>query len=473
MSLLSRKIEAKRLATNIPVVQNAPQFQMINGRLVAYPDNQDNYIQKGYNVNDLIYSIINTIVQKCKVPQWGVYKIEDEQAYKSLQSLRAKKDFGANDYVKAVNLQRKALMPVSNPGKWGELLKYPNEQDTFTDFVGNGIAYKLITGNKYIWANILQGGANAGTPNELHLLPSQWTQILATDTFPTRVSGYNVSVWNVNYSNDTVLHEKYFNPTWNINGDQLYGMSPLKAALLRLKKNNSLTLAEAATFQNEGVKGILYMKNQVGQVDGDMVLPEIQQLKKTMIGEWTGEHNRGRIGLSGYEMGYIPIGITSEDMQLIETSLLDLRYFCNIYGVPSQLMNDPENKTYNNAKDGEKALTSRCALPELNASRDGLNRKGSTVWGLKQGQIIDFDLTCFPELQADVAETAEWTTKLIAISPNEQRELCGLAALPEPEMSEPWVNTTGRQPLTDYQQNVVDESLALQNDTETYLDDEA
>lgn len=468
MSLLSRSLTTK--ATNFPIVRS-PQFQLVNGRLIAYPDNPNNYIVKGYNINDVIYSIINLIVNKVKVAQWGVYKVEDEQAYKDLQIIRTKSDLTANDYIKAVNLQKKALTPAKNAGKWGELLKYPNEQETFTDFIGNGVMYKLLTGNKFIWANMLGAGANEGTPNELWLLPSQWAEIIATESFPARVYGYAVQMWNKRYTKEEILHEKYGNPNWSINGDQLYGMSPLKAALLRLKKNNSLTEAEAATFQNEGIKGVLYMKNQVGQVDGDMVLPEVTKLKETMISEWAGEQNRGRIGLSGYEMGYIPIGMTSEEMQVIESSLLDLRYFCNVYGVPSQLLNDPANKIYSNVKDGEKALTTRCALPELNSTRDNINRKGKNEWGLPKGQIVDYDMSSFPELQADVKDTATWTSQMIAISPNEQRELCGLAALPDPEMSEPWVNAVGRQPLADFKLNAVDN--ALEDDTETDNDDEA
>lgn len=469
MSLLSRSLTTK--ATNIPLVRMEPQFQLLNGRLVAYPDNQNNYIVKGYNVNDVIYSIINLIVDKVKVSPWGIYKIDDEQAYKSLMTLKGKKDLTAKEYLKILQLQEKALKPATNPGKWGELIQYPNEHDTFCDYVGGAVIYKLLTGNKYLHGEPLSAGKNVGVPNELGLLPSQYTEIIATDTFPTRITGYNVAVINKLFQKTEVAHERFFNPNWNINGDQLYGMSPLKASLMRLKKNNSLTAAEASTFQNEGIKGLMFMKNQVGNVDGDMVLPEVQKLKETMITEWSGENNRGRIGLSGYEMGYIPIGMTSEDMQLIESSYLDLRFFCNIYGVPSQLLNDPENRTYNTQKEVEKALTNRCALPRLKEMANTLNRKGSTDWGLPKGLVIDYDMSCYPELQADVKETAEWTSQMIAISPNEQRELCGLAALPDPEMSEPWVNAVGRQPLTDFKLNAVDN--ALNDDTETDNDNEA
>lgn len=463
MSLLARNLQTK---ANIPARLYTDQpFQLVNGMLVPYADNRNNYIVKGYNINDVIYSIVKLIVDKVKVSPWGLYKIVDEAAYKQLQILKSKKTMLPQEYVQSLSLQKKALIPVANPGKWGELIKYPNETDTWTDFIGNGVAYKLLTGNKYKWAEIITAGANANTPRRIKLLPAQWTEIYAKGLFPDEViTGYGISlIPDRKYEAIEVMHEKYFNPNFGLNGEQLYGMSPLKSALLRLKKNNSLTQAEASTFQNEGIKGILHMKNQVGQVEGDDVLREVNKLKERMISEWNGEHNRGRIGLSGYEMGYIPIGLNSEEMQLIESSYLDLRYFCNIYGVPSQMLNDPINKTYNTVKDSERALTSRCALPELKSTADNLNRKG-VAWGIPKGTVLDFDMSAYPELMENVAETAEWTNKLIAISPNEQRELCGLAALPDDEMSEPWIMGAGRVPLADFQANDVDEELNNNDD---------
>lgn len=469
MSLISRSLQKK---ANIPARLypiDAP-FQMINGMLVPIADNQKNYIINGYNVNDVIYSIVKLIVDKVKVSPWGLYKIEDESAYKQLQAIKAKKNITPQEYVKTLSLQKKALMPVVNPGKWGELLKYPNETDTWNELIGGGTTYKLLTGNKYMWGEIIKAGANANTPNRIKLFPAHLTEIFAKGQFPDEeITGYGISeIPKSHYEPLSILHEKYFNPNWTLNHNQLYGMSPLKAALMRIKKNNSLIRAEASTFDNEGVKGLIHMKAQVGQVDGEDMLTEVRRLKEVMIQEWTGAQNRGRIGISGYDMGYIPIGMTSEEMQLIETMMLDVRFFCAIYGVPSQLLNDPINKTYNTYKESERALTSRCALPELKSTADSLNRKGE-LWGIqiKKGQVIDYDMSVFPELSENVAETATWTNQLIAISPNEQRELCGLAALPDDEMSEPWVNSMGRQPLADFQMNQVDAALEEEPEDDT------
>lgn len=463
MSLISRSLEAKQQLQPLSrtAQTNMPAYRIINGRLVAYDDNRETYIIKGYNLNDHVYSIINLITNKAKEAPWGIYKIENENSYKALQSICRKSEWSAQDFVKAKDLHRKALKPVENAGKWGELLQYPNDTQTFPELVGDAIMYKLLVGNAYIYGRVLKGGVNGGMPYDLNNLPAQWTNIIATDLFPVTATGYWVNMWpDARYTPQEVMHLRTPNPNWNVQGQQLYGMAPLKAGLRRLQKNNSLTEAEAAMYANQGVNGVLHMKATPGSVDGDQLIAEVQALKETLTNEWEGAANKGKIGLSAYDVAFENMGLTAEEMAMIESGMVDLRYLCNIFGgVPSQLLNDPTNKHYNNYKEGEKALTSRCVMPHLTQYRDNLNRMGQRSWGMPKGTVADFDVTVFSELQADVKETADWTSKLIAIIPNEQRELCGLAAVDDPQMNEPWVTSMGRQPLTDYQLNDVDNAL--------------
>ena len=87
-----------------PVSHALPQMQMINGRLIGYDDNIQSYITNGYNVNDIIYSIVNLITDKVKIAPFGLYTIQDEQAYKQLNALKSKKDLTALDYNKVLAL---------------------------------------------------------------------------------------------------------------------------------------------------------------------------------------------------------------------------------------------------------------------------------------------------------------------------------------------------------------------------------
>ena len=459
MSLLSRRIQQTK-ALPVPLQGGLPSYQFIDGRLVSIADNPQNYIDKAYDINDIIYSIVTIIMDKIRIAPWAVYTVKDTTAMKQLHGMQMKSVWGVKDFGIAKDLHHKAFELAKDPGKLGELMQYPNEQETMSELVANGAGYKLLIGNQYVWGKPLMAGANKGLPYDLWNLPAQWTQIKATDTFPTRITGYTVSVGNIDYLPNEIMHIKNWNPNWNINGDQLYGMSPLKAALKLTNRNNSSMTASAASFQNEGVKGILYMENQVGQVNGDEVVSEVKKLASTMHKSWQGEKNRSKIGLSGYTMGWLPIGLNSEEMQVIESEKWDLRRLCSVFGIQSQLLNDPDNKTYANQEEAEKALTTRCALPALTAFRNNFNRKLSKDWGGKPGQIVDFDMSVYSELQQDTKDMVGWLTPLLekGLPLNRALGLLNLEKL-DPIFDESWITQGMGQPLSDWQATAVDNAL--------------
>jgi phage portal protein BeeE len=452
---------------NQPALNLSPdaQFRLISGRLVTYLNNNRTYLDKGYDINDIVYAIINLIMDKCRVAPWGIYKIEDEQAYKRYCALMSKKDLSTQDFVDLKKYQRKALTPVKDAGKWGELIQYPNEFDDFQTLITNGIGYDCILGNNYILGRVLPGGANAGIPNDFWLLPAHRTNIWTTDTFPAKIIKYTVDGWgNKEYLPSEILHQRTFNPGWDVNGVQHYGVAPLRAALRLLQRNNSSLTATASAFDNEGVKGILYMQNQVGNVDGDLIKPEIDALADTLRTEWTGAKNRGRIGLGGYSMGWLPIGLNSEEMQVIESEKWDLRRLCSVWGVPSQLLND-DQRAYNNFKEANEHLTSRCCIPRLFKQRNTWQRKAVTEWGLPKNWVLDFDMTVYSELQADVSKTVEWYYRQAIIIPNEGRELANLSAIDDPRYNEPWQQSMGEWgPVSERDANEVDNALNTPDD---------
>jgi hypothetical protein len=241
-------------------------FQIVAGQLVSTPDNKQSYIDNGYNINDIVYSVVNLILDKVRIAPWCLYKVVDESSLKAYIGIVRKKNLTPKDYKKALEYRSKALEPITTAnmsvGKLMELLKWPNEYETFPDFIANGCGYKLLTGDKYIWADILGAGANKGLPQNLWLLPSQQTNIKATTTFPVKETGYEITTWNLNYTKEEVLHEKYWNPNWGVNGQQLYGMSPLKAALKTLTRNNYAKDASSAKYQNNGLEAIVYVDDQ-------------------------------------------------------------------------------------------------------------------------------------------------------------------------------------------------------------------
>jgi HK97 family phage portal protein len=437
------------------------QYSIVNGQLIATPDNKKSYIDNGYSVNDLVYSIVNIILDKIRMAPWGVYKVVDESSLKSYHGIVRKKNMTGRDYKKAVDLQHKALEPITNAnisvGKLIELLKWPNEDESYSDHVANGCGYKLLTGDKYRKADILDMGANKGIPQAIYNLPSQVVQIIAQRGFPPKKVGYQLNQDQVyQYTREEVLHELYWNPNWGINSN-LNGMAPLKAALKTLTRNNSAKDASSSKFQNNGLEAIIYVDDP--NLKNEERHAQAKITKHTLITEGTGPKNQGKIVSSPYKMGVANLGLSPVELGIIEAEKWDALLLCAIFGVPPELFG-LVNKTYNNVVEAEKALTSRSAFPLLTSERESFNRKLQTDWGFKgQNIYVDYDISVFTEMQADIKEIIEWTSGLIGITPNEQRELAGLDSNDDPIMDEIWVKTMERRPLSDYSANDVDNAL--------------
>jgi phage portal protein BeeE len=382
------------------------------------------------------------------------------------------KDISTKDYKKALHLKEQALEPIVNTnlqtGKLADLLKYPNDLETFEDFITYGSLYKLITGDTYIWGDILGGGANQGIPNQLWNLPAQHMTILITDQFPARPAAYKLFMWNQSFTPQQVLHEIYANPNWNINGEQLYGFSPLRSMLRNTIRNNYAKEATIAKFQNGGFEELIYVNdNRFTPEEGKS---QAEAIKKILMSpEYRGSHVQGRVATSGIPMGSVPMGRSPVEMGYIDSERWDAVMFCNAYGVPSEMLG-LTNKTFNNIKEAEKALTLRSAIPLLTSRRNALNRKITTDWGFAGKNVyIDYDTECFPELQSDQATTSQWLSSMILMTPDEQREYLGVDSLNTPESTEVWVKTsTGYVPLTDFQATQTDQQLnQMINDTVT------
>lgn len=391
------------------------QFIEVNGQITWIADKLASYITEGYQANDIVYAIVTMIMDKVRVPPWSLYKVVDESSLKKYHAIINNKN-EAVDWREAQKYRKKALEPLqsynSRTGKLNELLKWANESCTFNNLIADRAGFEMLTGNNYMWANMVPSGANQGVPQELYNLPAQYITIRATTNWPQKATGYqlNNGVYQP-FTTQEVLHEKFWNPEYSINGQGLYGQAPPKAASKTLTRNNAAKHAGSVQLQNNGAPGIAYVDDAIIPANGREA--QASAVKRAWGKEHTGVDNFNKIAFSGYKMGYVSVGSSLKDMALTDIENIDLRRLCNIWGLPSQLMNDPDNKTYNNQKEAEKALTMRCAMPHLVSARDNFNRKLKQDWGFqKENVYADFDTTVYPELQEDMKEKWGWVKEL-------------------------------------------------------------
>jgi HK97 family phage portal protein len=384
---------------------NTGTQDIAKGTVTWQGQNGEQQVKEGYSANDIVYSIIRLITDKVKQAPWHEYRIVDEAAYKRYTAALKSKDVNISGKQLA-EMHSKSLELVKTGGRITELLKYPNPTDSWGDIVEAYAAFKLITGNAYVYGKQIPMGANKGAPLELWVMPSQYMSIIADlNVFPILPTGYQLYLQFLQqFTVPEILHDKYFNPNWNIVGNQLYGLSPLQAAAKVLTRSNEGKQAAVSNYQNGGPKGILFVADD--RYDPLQSVQEAQDIRKSLARN-QGAKNVNQIEASGYKVDYVPLGLSPVDLDLLNAENMDLRALCNVYGVPSQLLNDSANKSYNNQKEGEKALTMRCALPMLTSIRDQFNRKFMKDWG-NQKTIIDFDISVYSELQEDKAMLMAW-----------------------------------------------------------------
>ena len=218
-----------------------------------------------------------------------------------------------------------------------------------------------------------------------------------------------------------VIHLKYFNPYFNTNGQQLYGLSPLQAAYRTVQRSNDAKDTSVGMLQNQGPKGILYADES-----NDFGPEQAGKLKEDFYNQYGTKtqggiiQNAGKILIAGAKLGWVNMGLSPVDLQLLESEKITLRELCNVYGVNSALFNDPDNKTYNNMKEAKKEMLTQVVLPELVLIRDAFNRFFEGEIG--SGYYIDFDITVFPELQEDMKELSAILSQSWWITPNEKRQ---------------------------------------------------
>lgn len=414
----------RKAAGLVQALPGAPEFRFIGGNLVPYKGDKLTYIEKAYTKNDLVFSIVNLILSKAVQAPAAFYTIEDEQKYfkynalkEALASNKGVKNF-SKTYAELRDLRSKAIKLYTNDGYLNELIQWPNENESFSDHNRGLWGWKLITGDYYEagWTP-WSGGLQKGKPMGWYSLPSQFVSILASgNTLPITAEKYLLQLGTeIPFDKEDILHEKYWNPEWDLQGNQLYGLSPLRAALMRVQRNNEVQYRGARTAKNGGADVVAYLDapEDLLKTQFEVARAQKNKLKETWDLEQAGNDNAGRAVWSTYKVGATRLGLSPVEMDALNSETVDLRFLCNaLGGVPSQLLNDSEASTYNNVEQAEKALTVRCAFPLLTDRERNFNRKLRQMPAYKGTRIVmEFDRTSYAELEEDKTELVTWMEK--------------------------------------------------------------
>lgn len=370
--------------------------------------NKTDYIEKGFVRNATVYSVISLRASAAKGIPWLVYKVKNAQKLRHYTNI-TKKDLDLN---RLLTLKEDALEEVYNT-PINALLKRPNPIQSFQDMVEGLFIYRDVTGDAYLAQvtslvnkEIIQ----------LHLLPADKTKIVG-GPFTDPVAGYHFNAFSKDIIlPDKVMHWKYFNPSWNSDGRQLYGLSPLVAASQTINSDNAGIDSETSSFANEGVKAILTGTNDTDiEFTRDQTDQLIKKLKKATARAKSGD---GNVMFNRAPMNLLKIGETPVDLGVLDSRKYNKEVICNIFHIhPSLLSSDAS--TLNNLTEARKALITMSVMPDMDSLRDNLNTMFQHAFG--EQWFVDYDIMAISELQDDLEKLSKTLAGMDWITINEKR----------------------------------------------------
>jgi len=434
-----------------PFAQSYPRFQIIGGRAVMVNEDFEGNIRDSFESIGVVYSIIDIMTKKISTIPRYLYQVNLNQQ----QKLAKIKTYSQQTIV-SKKMLTKGLSDI-HVHPFLDLLNNPNSHQTSGEFIKQLFGYRYITGNTFIRINC---GQSPGTPItgkskpvELQILPSQYIQVLTDFQDPWSVIGYRLRQGAIiDFDPSEIIHFKYPNYDFNVVGKtHLYGMSPLKAATLDITAAKYLKMAQASQAQNEGAKGLLVRNDdfELSEEQRDLVQERVDQ-------EINGAMNKGRSVVTNANIRWEQIGMSAQDMKLVETFQLGKEDIANIYNFPIHLLSSVTS-TLSNLDTSVKYLTTNTIMSDLVDFRDMINVFIKRFYG--ENLWYEFDISDMPELADDMNKMAQSMKDWYWITPNEKRMLTKWEERVDPNMDKIYV-PSGYVPIERLNQDPFGQALA-------------
>jgi HK97 family phage portal protein len=388
---------------------------------ISLDDTQNAYVEDGYELNPDVYSVVNGITKAASAVPPVVHVVKNEAKalkYKRLASTnRDKAKQSTIDNL--LELKNEAFDEVHDErDPLYKLMNRPNPLQGYPEWYENMKGFQLITGNAY--THFVQLGD--GTVGEMWVMPSQFTKIVADPTYESLIKGYIIDMYGHDGHQlpaETVIHWKYWNPDYDSVGSHLYGMSPLKAARRSIRLGNDGDQALSKALKNGGASGVVYPTDP----DLEQLTPMQRSQLENYLRDMQGPSNYKSWLVSSVKLGFEKFGVPPVDLEIIEAGKMTQRDICNVYNFPSELLNDPDNKTNANKEQSRKQLYLDNVIPELTRDYSELNRSLVPLFNEATGKKyhLDFDVQAIDALNKDNSEKVDWLSKAWWLTADEKR----------------------------------------------------
>lgn len=414
-----------RTNNNIQNYFNQALFSFYGNKFTSYDPKGITYVEKGYNLNSTVYSIVNQAATKVTEVPTYLKKIENKKYNNQLNYLLNKAGIlQPSEIAKKRILEAKAYKEeeISEP------LEKPNYYQSWTEFYALWETFMMLNGNAYIYIMSPADGPNIGKPMQVFLLPSHFVEIvLKSNTnialdIESPIDYYMLILGNrwVEFPKNSIIHTKYSNPNYDLNGAHLYGQSPLRAALNNLNVNNSGTQQNIKTMQNGGVYGFIH-----GTDAKEPLTPEqAQALKDTLVEMERDTSILNRFKGSSVPVGFTKLSLNTDELQPFEFLKYSANEICNVYGWPAGLLGINGEPKYDNMDIQWRMALSNRIKPDLCILAEALNTQYYPRFKGYENVVKVFDVSEMSEMQEDMKKLTDWLNSALdrgVITPDEYR----------------------------------------------------
>jgi HK97 family phage portal protein len=391
----------KRLLGIERTVQKAMRMQYtVFGGIPVYSNSETKtLIEDSYETNIDFFAVIKRITQKFgHIPRYVI------------KPTKTKKSF--DDNIIENELSKLLLRPNDGQG-----------QDAFFESIA---AQYLLTGEAFIWKN--RGGLENGKPLELFVLPSMMMEVIPDRENMFGVAGYvlDMGTSRLPIAKEDIIHWKTTNPSYDFSSHgHLRGFNPLVPQKRTIQQGNDATDASVAMYQNGGAKGVLYNETLDNLDDQQQ-----DHMRSIINAKINNKDIKGAVAAVQGKWGYLNIGLSSVDMQLLEADQAIVKKICNANGLPFELFQS--DTTFANKKEAWNFFITNTLMP-MAASLDCELNKG-LVPDFDKSVVIHTDFSELPEMQAMRLEMAKSYSTMWELTPNEKRAMMGHEPLPMKEM---------------------------------------
>ena len=300
------------------------------------------------------------------------------------------------------------------------VLKTPNSYQETPSFLLNLIATALFEGEAFCLAT----RNDRNEVSSLNLLPPNTCSPLIDDQ--TKAIFYSVgSSPLVAGGSDyivparDVMHLRFHTPR-----HPLIGESPIKAAALAININVALNKSQSAFFtQMSRPSGVISYE---GTPDRPFLDAKQMESLKQAWANASQAMNQGKVPILGANMKFQPMGVTSQDAQLVEAQNMSIADIGRVFGVPSPLINDLANATLNNSESLMRSFLSM----SLGSYIEHIERQFDRLFNLGNDEKIELNTAAL--LRTDFNGRIDGLSKAVqggVMTPNEARAMESLGEI--------------------------------------------